>query len=304
MATPLAGSLSRPGSRRSVTSVIVERIAQYALLVAALVITATPFVWMCLSAFKPDSDLQFYPPNWVPTEWTTLNLETAWSAANFARFFVNSTFVASVGTCFYVATTMAAGYAFARLDFPWKNGLFAFVMLLLMIPWPVTIVPAYLVVVRFPLFGGNDLVGQGGAGMLDSYWALILPVATGSFGIFLFRQFFRTLPPELEDAARIDGASEPAILWHVMMPLSGAAIATVGILHFQHVWNSFLWPYLVTNNSDLFVLQVGLRMLTSQYNPRPFIQMAGTLIATVPVVLVFFVGQRWFVRGIQLTGFK
>ena len=300
----LARSVRQPGGRRPTALASAERTLQYALLLAALVVTAAPFAWMCLSAFKPDSDLQFYPPNWVPTIWTTENLETAWSAANFGRFFANSTFVASVGTCFYLATTMLAGYAFARLDFPWRNGLFAFVLLLLMIPWPVTIVPAYVVVVRFPLFGGNDLLGQGGVGMLDSYWALILPVATGSFGIFLFRQFFRTLPPELEDAARIDGASEPAILWHVMAPLSGPAIAAVGILHFQGVWNSFLWPYLVTNNPDLFVLQVGLRMLTSQYNPRPFVQMAGTLIATVPVVLIFLVGQRWFVRGIQLTGLK
>jgi multiple sugar transport system permease protein len=140
--------------------------------------------------------------------------------------------------------------------------------------------------------------------MLDSYWALIIPSATGSFGIFLFRQFFRTLPAELEDAARIDGASELSILWQVVIPISGPAVATVAILHFQGVWNSFLWPYLVTNNGDLYTLQVGLLFLTSNYNPRPYIQMAGTFIATVPIVVLFFVGQKWFVRGIQLTGFK
>ena len=198
---------------------------------------------------------------------------------------------------------MMAGYAFARLDFPLKGPLFALVLIVMMVPWPVTIIPSYILIAKFPLFGGNDLFGQGGKGMIDSYWSLILPAATGSFGIFLFRQFFRTLPKEMDDAARIDGASELTILWRIVAPLSGPAIATMTIFQFQAVWNNFLWPFLVINDSRKLMLQVGLYQMTNPYHQLPYVQMAGTLIATIPVVVIFFVGQKWFVRGIQLTGF-
>lgn len=300
---PVGSYGSKHPRRYTILPTVIERVLQYTLLAGIAMVSAVPFVWMVLSVFKPTSDLRFYPPRWLPTSWTLDNLITAWTAGRVERYVLNTAFVATVTLIFFLLTTMMAGYAFARLDFPLKGPLFALVLIVMMVPWPVTIIPSYILIAKFPLFGGNDLFGQGGKGMIDSYWSLILPAATGSFGIFLFRQFFRTLPKEMDDAARIDGASELTILWRIVAPLSGPAIATMTIFQFQAVWNNFLWPFLVINDSRKLMLQVGLYQMTNPYHQLPYVQMAGTLIATIPVVVIFFVGQKWFVRGIQLTGF-
>jgi multiple sugar transport system permease protein len=155
-----------------------------------------------------------------------------------------------------------------------------------------------------PLFGGNDILGQGGIGWINSYWGLIVPGAVGAFGIFMLRQFFQTLPVELEDAARIDGAGELRIFWQIMLPLAMPAVATLAIFSFQAGWNAFLWPLLITTTDDMRTIQLGLTVFVQQYSTQWDQLMAATVAATLPVILVFALGQKLLVRGIAFTGLK
>jgi multiple sugar transport system permease protein len=162
----------------------------------------------------------------------------------------------------------------------------------------------FVMLKHWPLLGGNDLLGAGGHGLLNSYTGLILPAAVGAFGIFLLRQFFMTLPKELEDAARIDGCSEFGIYWRIILPLSTPALATLGIFTFTAAWNEFLWPLLITSKDSMKTLQVGLQVFQTQYTTRWDLLMAGTVIVTIPVLIIFLAGQRYFTRGIAMSGMK
>src|SRR5205823_2537897 len=203
-----------------------------------------------------------------------------------------------------VMLSALAGYAFARLRFPGRSVLFILVLATLMVPYQVTIIPLFVIVRHIPLFGGNDVFGQGGIGWINSYWGLIVPGAVGAFGIFMLRQFFQTLPGELEDAARIDGAGELRIFWQIMLPLAMPAVATLAIFSFQAGWNAFLWPLLITNTDDMRTIQLGLTVFVQQYSTQWDQLMAATVVATLPVIAVFAIGQKLLVRGIAFSGLK
>jgi multiple sugar transport system permease protein len=203
-----------------------------------------------------------------------------------------------------VLLSALAGYAFARLRFPGNKLLFLLVLATLMVPYQVTIIPLFVIIRHMPLFGGNDILGQGGIGWINSYWGLVVPGAVGAFGIFMLRQFFQTLPVELEDAARIDGAGELRIFWQIMLPLAMPAIATLAIFSFQAGWNAFFWPLLITTTDDMRTIQLGLTVFVQQYSTQWDQLMAATVVATTPVILAFAVGQRLLVRGIAFTGLK
>src|SRR5207237_9790473 len=162
----------------------------------------------------------------------------------------------------------------------------------------------FVIVRHIPFFGGNDALGQGGIGWINSYWGLIVPSAVGAFGIFLLRQSFQTRPNELEDAARIDGAGESRIFWQIMLPLAMPAVATLAIFSFQAGWNAFLWPLLITNTDDMRTIQLGLTVFVQQYSTQWDQLMAATVVATLPVIVAFGFGQRLIVRGIAFAGLK
>lgn len=279
-------------------------VLRHAALLAGAVVMLLPFAWMVATSLKPADQLFTVPPTWIPREpqWDTY--ARAMGAGNFGRYALNSLVLAVANTLTNVALAALAGYAFARLRFPGRRLLFVLVLASLMVPYQVTIIPLFVIIRHMPLFGGNDLFGQGGIGWINSYWGLIVPGAVGAFGIFMLRQFFQTLPAELEDAARIDGAGELRIFWQIMLPLATPAVATLAIFSFQGGWNAFLWPLLITTTDEMRTIQVGLTVFVQQYSTQWDQLMAATVAATLPIIAVFAVGQRLLVRGIAFTGLK
>jgi len=185
-------------------------------------------------------------------------------------------------------TASLAAFAFARLRFRGRDALFLLYLATMMIPFPVTLIPNFIIVRVL--------------GWIDTFRALILPPAFSAFSTFLLRQYFMSIPVELDDAARVDGASSFRIWWQVIMPLSGPALATLAIFTFLGQWNSFLWPLVVTNSEEMWTLPVGLASFQGQYSIEWHLLMAGSVIAIVPILVIYLIGQKWFVRGITLTG--
>src|SRR5438270_9733623 len=279
-------------------------LVSHAILVLGAVAMLLPLVWMLSTSLKPADQLFTVPPTWIPSQprWDTY--VKAMSAGNFGRYAMNSLLLAVANMLSNVLLSALAGYAFARLRFPGRSLLFILVLATLMVPYQVTIIPLFVIVRHIPLFGGNDVFGQGGIGWINSYWGLIVPGAVGAFGIFLLRQFFQTLPLELEDAARIDGAGEFRIFWQIMLPLATPALATLAIFSFQSGWNAFLWPLLITTTDDMRTIQHGLTVFVQQYSTQWDQLMAATVVATLPVIVVFGLGQRLLVRSIAFSGIK
>jgi multiple sugar transport system permease protein len=290
----------RPGARR----VPISHLLSHVVLVVGAAIMVLPFVWMLSTSLKPADQLFTVPPTWLPREFEWDTYAKAMSAGNFGRYAFNSLVLAVTSMVTNVTLSAMAGYAFARLRFPGRNVLFILVLATLMVPYQVTIIPSFVIIRHIPLFGGNDLLGQGGIGWINSYWGLIVPSAVGAFGIFMLRQFFQTLPVELEDAARIDGAGELRIFCQIMLPLALPGIATLAIFSFQAGWNSFLWPLLITTTDDMRTIQLGLTVFVQQYSTQWDQLMAATVVATLPIIVVFGIGQRLLVRGIAFTGLK
>jgi multiple sugar transport system permease protein len=263
-----------------------------------------PFAWMVSTSLKPPDQLFTVPPTWVPRTLVWDNYLKAMGAGNFGRYALNSLLLGVANMLTNVGLAALAGYAFARLRFPGRSVLFVLVLATLMVPYQVTIIPLFVIIRHIPFFGGNDALGQGGIGWINSYWGLIVPGAVGAFGIFLLRQFFETLPRELEDAARIDGAGEFRIFWQIMLPLATPAVATLAVFSFQAGWNAFLWPLLITSTDEMRTIQLGLTVFVQQYSTQWDQLMAATVVATVPIIAVFALGQRLLVRGIAFTGLK
>ena len=273
------------------------------LLAIGAVTMILPFLWMVSTSLKPESEI-FASPTWLPQVWKWGNYRAAMEAAAFGRYFLNTVLYSVLVTLSNLLLCSLAAYAFARLEFRGKNVLFLLVLATMMIPGQVTMVPVFIMLKHWPLTGGNDWVGAGGHGLLNSYPGLVLPAAVGAFGIFLLRQFFMTLPRELEDAARLDGCSEFGIYWRIILPLSKPALATLGIFTFTAAWNEFLWPLLITSKDSMKTLQIGLQVFQTQYTTRWDLLMAGTVVVTLPVLIIFLAGQKYFTRGIAMSGLK
>ncbi|MBI3962310.1 MAG: carbohydrate ABC transporter permease [Deinococcus sp.] len=265
------------------------RLALHLVLAAGALLSALPFLWAITTSLKP-ARLTYTPPLVIPTHFQWQNYVDAWRAAPFPRFYLNSAIMAVAITAGQVLLSALAAYAFARLRFPGRDLLFLAVLGTMMVPFHVTLIPNYLVI-RW-------------LGWVDTYYALVVPRIVGAFSIFLFRQFFLTIPSELDDAARIDGCSRLGVFWRVMLPLSGPAAAAVAIFAFLFAWNDFLWPLIVTNSVDMRPIQVGLAVFQGRYGTRWTLLMAGTIIATVPALVVYIVAQRRFIEGVTLTGLK
>jgi multiple sugar transport system permease protein len=276
----------------------------YIVLAAFAVIMVLPFLWSVGSSFKPDEELFSDTVRLVPNAPTISHYIDAFTTVPFGRYFVNSLFLAIVGVISNLFFGSLAGYSYARLRFKHKQLFFRLQLTSLMVPGVVTIIPTYIILRSFPLAGGNDIMGQGGSGFLNSYWAIFLPGAAGTFAVFLMRQFFLTLPSELGEAARIDGCSEFGIFWKIYMPLCLPALATLAMFTFQAGWNAFLWPVIVLSNPDMWTVQQGLQAFSfnnqTDYGPL----MAASVVATLPMLILFIFAQRYFTQGIAFTGNK
>lgn len=265
------------------------RILAYLIVTLGAVIMVAPFLWMLSTAFKGGGNIFDYPPTWIPDPVTYEHFREVWTVVPFGRYLFNSLFIAVCVTLGEVLTSALAAYAFARLRFPGRDAIFLMYLATLMIPGQVTIIPNFILM-RY-------------LGWINTYEGLIIPTAFTAFGTFLLRQYFLSIPRELEEAARVDGASYFQVWWRIIMPLASPAIATLGVFSFMGAWNSFLWPFIMVSTSDMRTLTVALRSLQSEYGTEWGMMMAGSLIAMLPMLVIFLFAQRYFVRGIATTGF-
>jgi len=260
------------------------------LVVGLAAFIAFPFVWMLLTSLRTQQEIFSNPGNLIPA---TFNLDAyvrIWSELPFARLFLNSVVFAGGATFISLFFDSLAAFALARLEFPGKTIAFYLVLATLMVPYQITLIPVFQTV--FDLH------------WLDTYQGLIVPRATSAFGIFLLRQFFVTVPRDLDAAARIDGASEFRIYRSIMLPLARPALATLAVFHFMYNWNDFLWPLVITSSTEMRTLPAGLTLFSGQFVIEHAVLMAGATISLAPLAISFVFAQRFFVQGIATTGIK
>ena len=253
-------------------------------------LSIAPFIWMVLTSLKDMGDIYVYPPQWLPTEFHFENYANVFKAAPFGRYYFNSFFVAFVVTIGQLITCSMAAYAFARLNFKGRNALFLLFLGTMMIPYNVTMIPSFMVLYWL--------------GWVDTYQALIVPGLASAFGTFLLRQFFITIPKELEEAAYLDGAGKFTVLSKIIIPLSKPALATLAIFTFMGVFNDFIWALIVLNSEEMRTVQLGLAIFRDRYLTQWDLLMAGSVTAVMPILLVFFFAQKYFIKGITLSGIK
>ncbi len=266
------------------------RIITYGVLVLVAVSMLVPFLWMLSTSLMGELEVYQFPPKFLPSVLRWSNFAEAMTLQPFGRFFLNTVIVAAVSVVGQLLFCSMAAYAFARLRFPWRNKMFSVYLGTMMIPAIVTIIPSFLLINAF--------------GWMNTYWALFSPTISSVWGIFLLRQFFLTIPRELEDAARVDGASELTIFWRVVLPLSKPALATLAIFAFMGSWKDFLWPLIVTNRIDMRTVEVGIANFSTLYQTDWPHQMAAAVVVMLPIIIVFSFAQKYFVRGITMTGLK
>ena len=289
--------------RRKITSFIVIReTVFYALLTAVGVFMALPFVWSLLTSFKVDTEI--FSTNWIPTKFTLEHYAEVFRLIPYGRYILNSLVMAGLGVITNLFLGSLAGYSYARLRFKFKNIFFRSQVASMMIPSVITMIPTYLILRSLPLLGGNNILGQGGYGLLNTIWAVVLPWAVGSYAVFMMRQFFMTLPEELAEAARMDGCSEFRIFWQIYLPLCKPALATLAIFTFQAGWNSFLWPMIVLNDPNLKTVQMGLQTFSFNHSTNYGPMMAASIMAMLPMIILFVFAQRYFTQGIAFEGSK
>lgn len=258
------------------------------LMTAALVLL--PYYLMVVTSLKPIREVFTDPFTWIPSRLAWENYVDAWNHAPFGRYFVNSIIISVSETAGVLVTSALAGYAFARMRFVGREVLFTLFLGTLMVPGEVQLVPNYITIVRL--------------GWLNSYSALIVPWLASVFGIFLMRQFFAGIPQELQDAATMDGASHWTFLWRVVVPLSAPAFITVALLTFLGSWNALTWPLIVTTTPEMRPVMVGLLSFSGEWGTQPRLLMAAATFSVLPVLVLFFVLQRYFIQGIARAGLK
>lgn len=285
--------------------------AAYAILILWAVISLLPLYWVFATSLQLTDEVMKMPPQLIPSVFLKLpglllsgQLSAAqelvhdalssyrylFQSTDIGRWFWNSSFVAVIGTAVILLFDSMAAYAFAKMRFPGRDVLFWIMISTMMIPGQVTLVPMFII--------ARDL------NLLDTLWALILPDIAMVFGVFLLRQFIRTIPSELIEAAKIDGATEIGIYARIIVPLAKPGLATLGILSFMAIWNSFIWPLIVLNGSAVYTLPVGLKTLQDQNLVQYGLLMSGAAVAAIPMIIVFLSFQRYFIKGLTLGGLK
>jgi multiple sugar transport system permease protein len=263
--------------------------AWHIVLIPTALLMATPLVWMLITSLSTLEETRRFPPQ-LPSSLHWHNYVQAWTDSPFGRWLINSTVVSTTCVISNLVLCSLAGYAFARLRFPGGRLLFFAILATLMVPFQVVMIPTLLIVKHL--------------GLVDTLPALIVPNLVTPFGIYLLRQFFVSLPFELEEAALIDGAGRLRILRSVLLPLMGPPLSTLAVLTFLTVWNDFLWPLVVTSSPNVMTVQLGLTTFQSAHYTNWPVLMAGTLLSQLPVLLLFIIGQRFFVSSIATTGIK
>jgi multiple sugar transport system permease protein len=256
------------------------------------ILMALPFLWMFSTSLRPSAESYKLPPAWLPTEWHFENYVAVFqSSVPILAFGFNSVKVTFSVTFGQLITCSMAGFAFGRLRFPFRDLLFILLLASLMVPGQVTIIPVFLIMRNL--------------GLIDNHLSIILPFLTSAFGVFLMRQFFLTLPQDLIDAAKIDGAGYWRIFTQVALPLAGPALAALAIITFNNTWNNYFYPLIFLNTWEKMTLPLGITALRGYLESgNASVVMASVALAIMPVLLVFLFAQRWFIAGITRTGIK
>lgn len=261
-----------------------------AILLVGVVMTAVPFLYMISASFKPQYEIFTFPVQLLPKEPFWDNYQTLLGETLYARWFLNTAIVAVGRTTLSLLLCTLAGFAFAKYEFPLKRVLFVIVLASFTLPFEIVLIPLYTMMVKL--------------GWLNTYWVLIVPFAASAFGIFLARQYSLAIPTELMEAARIDGAGELMIFFRIALPNLKPALAVMGIIFFQGAWNDFLWPLIVLNDSKMYVINLALPSLRGPYGDQYGTVLSGAVIAVIPIIIMFFTMQRYFIEGIMAGALK
>lgn len=280
---------TRLGQRETKRRVRPATIAIGTVLAAGAFLTAFPFLWMLVSAFKPFSEAVAYPPHLLPEEPTLQYLVTLFQELDFGRYLLNTLALVAISMVGLLAMAMA-GYGFAKFSFRGREALFFLVLMTMMIPVQVTMIPTFLII--------------NAVNLTDTLIGIALPTLVTGFSVFLFRQFMTTIPTEILGAARLDGAGEMLVFWRIVLPMSKPILAVQVVLTFIASWNSFLWPLILASDERNYTLSVGVALLNQQIATNPALQMAGAAVMVVPILVVFMVFQRYVVQGFALSGLK
>jgi ABC-type glycerol-3-phosphate transport system permease component len=259
-------------------------------LLLLIFLTVVPYLYTISSSFKPGDELFSIPVRLFPDSLYLGNYELLFEKTNFVRWFFNSVFIGVSRMTLAVGISLMAGYAFAKFDFRFKNALFMLLLATLTLPIYVLIVPLYDMMVTL--------------GWTDTYFALILPVAAQAIGVFLARQYLLSIPDEIMDSARVDGAGEWSIFWRIIVPLSWPVIAVMAILFFTASWNDYIWPLVVLTQDKMFTVSLGLPTLVGPYSQQYGAVMAGSFLSTLPIIIMFLIMQRRFIEGITQGALK
>ncbi|CEP77664.1 MAG TPA: carbohydrate ABC transporter permease [Defluviitoga tunisiensis] len=268
----------------------IEQIVVHLILIIWLLISVIPFLWMLSTSFKGPGEIFLFPPKWIPKNPTLKNYKDLFQQMNFGRPFLNSIIVSLSTTFLSVVLATMAGYGFAKFNFKNKNVLFLIILGTVMVPGQITMIPVFLLLTKLNL--------------LNTYWGLILPALANAFNIFFMRQFISGIPDELIEAAKMDGANEGWIFFKVILPLSKPAMAAITIFTFTGSWNNFLWPLIIATDESMYTLPVAISVLGGQYTENIAMQMAGSVIVILPLIIVFLFTQKYFIKGITFTGLK
>ena len=267
-----------------------SRGAIWTVVLVGAVIAVIPFLWMLGGSFRSEADLFADPSRILPTTWTLHGYREIWTQLPFLRLVANSFIFAGVTTALCLLFDSMAAYALSRLKFKGQTVAFWLVIATLMVPVQITLVPVFMTLFNL--------------GWLNTYQGLIIPRATSAFGIFLLRQFFMQIPRELDEAARIDGASHLRIYWQIVLPLAKPALATLAVLHFMNLWNDLLWPLVMTTTTNMRTLPAGLTLFGGQHVTDHAVLLAGATISLIPLAVAFALAQKYFVHGVATTGIK
>ena len=273
-------------------------------LVIVVAFSFFPLFIMILTALQEQKETLTATFRFFPKVPQFHNFVDCFARNNWFRYFLNSGFVTLMVVLLSTFISSLAGFSFARLKFKGNTAIFMMFMAGIMIPAQAYIIPQYIMLRSIPLLGGNDITGAGGTGLLGTYWALIIPFTAAPLGIFLYRQFYLTFPRSLDDAARIDGCNNFQLFASIYLPQSKTVFATFVILKFTYTWNEFFYPLIMTNSKDMYTVQIGLQ----QFNELGIVDwpllMAATLVVMMPILVVFFAAQKYFVQGIVTSGLK
>ncbi len=280
----------RTNTKKSVFIPLFKKVLFYSLLSLGALIMIIPFVWMLSTSFKTSGTTMVFPPQFIPDKINLENYKKVADVFPIGKFFFNSFIVAIVSTVGQLLTSSMAAYAFARLKFRGRDVIFLIYLATLMVPMQVTMTPQFILMKYL--------------GWLNSYQGLIVPGIFNAFGTFLLRQFFLTIPESLEEAAFIDGASHFRVYWQIILPVAKPALATLSVFGFMQSWNNFLWPLIIVSHKKMMTLPLGLSILQGRWETNWNLMMAGVVISIIPVLAVYLFAQKYFIRGITLSGLK